>query len=1237
MSASEDEFERALWNNQFYSSPAVLTESSSTNHITNLRKVVNLPNSMSMQSLSGYTGGSDENKRENRSGTGKNGDLDASSTNPRDLTGSVAPAGKRTSLMRVSPSMKALENALNSDSKQVTSPEVIAEEEDENEDDTENGKEAEFRSENALPDTQKTDLSPEFDIRFQQQGSRASAFSLSTFHTAKSSDTFISGSGPVRQASVTTIELPGYLANADTPQLPSGSLAASLKSTASDETSLNGTIQSQKGNEDVELHTGAYGFESVPGETPNKHVSPETGPVSPHQTQPQSMVPSRSCPALSDQQKFAPRAPWKYARSPNNSEPTSSESGTRPSDSQAKTDESGSPHAKVSKEKEPSSPSKQKPVRSLLDSPFLASGAEAAKTKPSSSAARETKGQLKGQNHVSPVKSSSAFATPRSKARSIKNSPSARSGISESTSISEPHNNDAKPAVQSSSSSSDAKPAQHKRFSFRGLFRIKSKNHSLSKLSGIEEELKHGSRPVKLSAKSYSTPNMSALANGTSEGNKSAPQKDPKIQPKKSFFGRKGSSTDSNKESASISSHAVSHLQPTEKMSFQDAFTKKPYEETKPSPKLPAPATPAAASSVFSADTPSTAYLDPKRETIREVDDSDYSPNISRTSPVPSDESSHKSSLGGEQSQDSDSVAPPGPAYGNVSPYLPPGSGNCSTSDSNSVTQFGSPFKVSFPAERNDSSPRSPHSFRYQPPQSPSRSMNSRMSGDQLAGETLFPKSLDAHEVESIVSLERSRSMRSIRSNKRSSFLNYDGSDDNIILGKTLGGASSNSMKRSGSILKNSPSAQSVQPEKYQSIDTAFENGVSETNETHVETGQAALSNPDTDFADFIEFSDYIDFDNLDFSSSPLQQPFLEPEQDLVSPSLGIFLEDEYGGKSPIFEAPQPKSDSEPVEEHSAADSVSAAETSTAIDTSTSMNVSKNSVKAPQATSEKNVTVPEPEIINISSATSSDFDTSKAHSEEAVVDRADVSLDPAPSESPLDKTFKFAMTDNRRTNEQSSRAPRPVSMSFKGFSGSTFKDKVLPQSGSHQSIHFDDDYSVDDNSVVGQGFGSSDEDSDDDSDSFEQSEDQQNFHTAPGVGTNRAPKKMTSFDRIQTHRKNTLDLQPPTSLPFHHNRIPSISDQSSVSSPKSLTSFITRMRKSPMASPQLPPARPTVKFSSRIILYDTYHHEEYDRHPEPATCNSLTAALASQIKEELNELKSTMEVHEESVCYTQYF
>ena len=68
-----------------------------------------------------------------------------------------------------------------------------------------------------------------------------------------------------------------------------------------------------------------------------------------------------------------------------------------------------------------------------------------------------------------------------------------------------------------------------------------------------------------------------------------------------------------------------------------------------------------------------------------------------------------------------------------------------------------------------------------------------------------------------------------------------------------------------------------------------------------------------------------------------------------------------------------------------------------------------------------------------------------------------------------------------------------------------------------------------------------------------------------------------------------------------------------------------------------PEAATGVSFSGKIILYETYGEFEYDRHPDIGTCNQLTPQLAQMIKAELNELKSTMEVHESSKCYTQYF
>ncbi|SPO00512.1 related to BNI4 Bud neck involved [Cephalotrichum gorgonifer] len=60
-------------------------------------------------------------------------------------------------------------------------------------------------------------------------------------------------------------------------------------------------------------------------------------------------------------------------------------------------------------------------------------------------------------------------------------------------------------------------------------------------------------------------------------------------------------------------------------------------------------------------------------------------------------------------------------------------------------------------------------------------------------------------------------------------------------------------------------------------------------------------------------------------------------------------------------------------------------------------------------------------------------------------------------------------------------------------------------------------------------------------------------------------------------------------------------------------------------------------FSPRIVFYDTWPSQEYDRRGEVSTCNRLTPMLAQQIKEELNSFKMEMEVHEHSKVYTHFF
>ncbi|KAE8163833.1 hypothetical protein BDV40DRAFT_287370 [Aspergillus tamarii] len=67
-----------------------------------------------------------------------------------------------------------------------------------------------------------------------------------------------------------------------------------------------------------------------------------------------------------------------------------------------------------------------------------------------------------------------------------------------------------------------------------------------------------------------------------------------------------------------------------------------------------------------------------------------------------------------------------------------------------------------------------------------------------------------------------------------------------------------------------------------------------------------------------------------------------------------------------------------------------------------------------------------------------------------------------------------------------------------------------------------------------------------------------------------------------------------------------------------------------------PTAPKSLVFSPRIQFHDTWPSGEYDRRGDIATCNRLTPLLAQQIKEELNNFKMEMEVHETSKIYTHF-
>ncbi|KUI65393.1 Protein BNI4 [Cytospora mali] len=81
-----------------------------------------------------------------------------------------------------------------------------------------------------------------------------------------------------------------------------------------------------------------------------------------------------------------------------------------------------------------------------------------------------------------------------------------------------------------------------------------------------------------------------------------------------------------------------------------------------------------------------------------------------------------------------------------------------------------------------------------------------------------------------------------------------------------------------------------------------------------------------------------------------------------------------------------------------------------------------------------------------------------------------------------------------------------------------------------------------------------------------------------------------------------------------------------------------RLRQDTKSAPGTPQGtKRNTTFSPRIVFHDTWPSQEYDRRSEIATCNRLTPMLAQQIKEELNNFKMEMEVHESSKIYTHFF
>lgn len=1217
------DYEEALWSHGFYSSLAAVSHLLSSNHIQTLKKAVNIPNSLSTNSVAAGL-----------------------------LELPQQEATPRTGVMKISPSLKALEKILNTDKPGPVTP-ILEEEDDDFEAPVPNEK-------SSFPDSHlqhKTVSDDSSAPVFQHH-----MLSTQTFHTAHlgdAQDSVPSTTSTRRRSSVSTAVDSAFGDADNTPPITQEAQLYTVRQTSKDflptlkpvvpDAATFGTA------DDLDLENESTLHGDVPPAVPPKETTPKTTIALPQTSTTPVVRLMLDVGALPSQESHL-------------AEPF-----------QPKQRTTGSP------------------TRAMAPPAGLSVAS------------------------VSPTKTSSVFATPT---LGVRLSPLSKSSTLKPASPPKRSNTTGdisglKTDIAASAGAGAGQLKNSKRFSFRGLFKLRSKNHSLNQLGDVDEE--PPSRPVKLSKKSQSNPNFGGLILSTP-----APEKRGLFRRRKSDATLSGLRLDepeskpeqlpsvtenvASKNLETLEAHAAvlsgpTHLRPEELSSY-------------PTPQFPA--TPPAGR------TPDTFNLGPS--TIKEVDDSDYLPQFDETENAGEDDGGFTNEEEEEEEILEPAVQLSTPKYGEELEIEEQELMRIPLDPKRASTVFGLPFAVEFQSNsphqerglgetrRNRLSP-----FDVLPQRDPRADTRTRDSAPKinelLIGESLFPKSLSAQEVESIVSLERSRSMRSIRSGKRSSFINYDGSDERVVFGDHL--LRPGALKRSGSILKTSLSRRSLKVDNFLDLDTfssmdkVLNDETRYAPETTSLVGSEMILKEDeshfdenVNYEDFIEFTDFIDIEDLDFSSLS-ESPRLEVEtprdiiervQDQRVITSSPVSEAENTGVSALenssdlqereeVNTPREAStiDAKSGEPHEDADNTfqpskipvrhvtSLASPiiavlppeKAAVVASPTVRTKRHSVmqtgnwQAPEpfaaATDYSPLSYPIPgnsgldpvpsEVISVNSQSSAEAlpeperETSEAFngsrgSGPTTVAQAQ-SLLPEPEQLPLsspilDSAYNSAL-NFARPNPSST--TRPISMSYKGFSGSALQAKASSGGRGHFALAQNLSAEL---SGVGQGFGSEDEDDEGEDEDEEYDEDDENADASANDLVTEAlqpPHVSRSFSA------NNFPRPPSLLVPFHHNRIPLLSDHSAQSSPRLLSSFISKLRRSPMNLPRVVQVatKNLVRFSSRIILYDTYNCEEYDRHPDVATCNQLTPLLAQRIKEELNEVKSLMAVHDDSRCYTHFF
>lgn len=1237
---SSDALEEAFLSNGFYSSSQTISLSSSVNHLENFRNTVSLPNSASSNSISAGLSNANESTNKSRDKLGPN------------------MKTQRTSFMKASPSIKALESLLNEKSSSTSTnkgsnrfPELIEEE-----------AELEEHLPLAPPVILASQFEPPQNIstlsvnNFEEDPNRASSYSVQTFQTAQSHDS-LPDESPQEQArhtkstsinTINTIDESGYSEMDETPVLSQPAVFHSMKTInkdfspkivheiphpieEADDDAQSTKVSNQTTNQSSEheatlidtddfkktyIPVNVHPAGLMPPNFANKNTSKKSlksmnsqnypSPQFSDEFEPKS---STAAPAAPDTPKALPNTPKLQPSTP---KVKSLVDAVTPSTSPGKIPQSKStpiiatPKVEKSSRTSKELPSPKKASHSRSNSAFsfnFSSSPQKSETRPKRSSTLSTlEFPLKSKNKD------------ESKSKETQSKIDARS---------------------------DAKGA--KKFSFKSLFKVKPKNDE----------------PKKLKNKSASNPQLSSLKDNTksSETGKAS----------KPSMSRASSSSILNVFKKTKSSDNLTNLENLEQIPATDSQRPVKSSIATLENDLFYEGSPGQPPRAFKSNTNINFIneFEPRGE------EPSYNPDYTYTRPTIQqvDDSADEDNHSNFPDEDADSINlfhnPPtklsNPRFDQELTLIPPPSTLTLQTGPLAQSAFGSPFQVTYNSDSTPE-PEAPESSKrleavstgdrtYNPSSNriSTHSENSKHK-DQLLGEALFPKSLNPQEIESIVSLERSRSMRSIKSaNKRNSFINYDGSDENIIQGNLMpiSNPNTSSITRSNSILKNSTSKKNLNLDSTElSMNSIDANILSESivNSPPAPNNEE-LGDTEDNFTDLIEFTDFIDADDLDFSLSPEQvRASPEPRAQLEPPPVLDF------NKSRTESAPDSVLVTPPNSQNGKYDREAGASASAQSEPSV-RDFEDSTLLADNEASELSVLTPKFEVIPPANNILPTSPESMTRNVPETVESLHMDTSPI-----FESAFRTSQPDNFTGADDQGRLTfnnRPISMSFKGLSGPSFGGKLakhdLRSSDSHQSfnISFGDDSSdiMSTDTGVGGGFGSDEEEEDEDDDNEEEYDSDafevENKENYCGASKSSKLKLSNSFNNLSANKGQiNQSIIPPPSLTKPHNRIPLLSDSNN-SSPRSFSSIISKIKKS--ADPPPTPrkyavsAKEGVRFSSRIILYDTYNGDEYDRHPDTATCNQLTPLLAQQIKEELNLVKSEMEVHEDSRCYTHFF